>query len=195
MISESRLLPVPMKTGISPRKRESLLRRRYETFEHLCSTGGEGLPIDMGPSKYLEIVVSSYPELTRDKYPDLWAVFLDWLGSPLSPPWHYHICDAKSRLFFVNDSFLTAHSDHPDLSAMRRLCRYAKSLENVLLADDEASRAADEAADWKDWADTAAVKGLASDIVKMEICNQKAKFVTYLHQYVARLGVLTAKKS
>jgi len=115
-----RLTPLPPKSGVSPTRRARLLRERHAQFEALCA--GPGLPADLGPSAYLLTVMEGFP---RDE--NLSAVILDWLGSPLSPPWHFNISDSNRRLYFINDKTLTALSEHPELALMRELCRLARA--------------------------------------------------------------------
>lgn len=186
------ILPLPPRSGISPRKRAELLRKRYFQFEQLCISGGPGLDPETGPSRYLSVILDG---IDRRKFKDLHAVILDWLGSPLSKPWHYHICDGNGRLYIVNDKLLVAHSAHPDLSAMRRLRRFAQTiapgseLQAAAQAAVELEEAAAHALDWRDWADLDAVKGEPSTEVHLEIQSQKHKLIKYMKQYVSRLGI------
>ena len=178
---------MPPKTGVSPRKRALILRQRYFEFESLCqNSAGEGLAADTGASKYLSVVLEG---ATRLDDPDLAAVILDWLGAPLSPAWHFYIADANNRRYFVNDTLVTAVSDHPDLSAMRRLCRLSRRCELAAEAHREIEEDAATAADWADWADEGGQRGVSSDLVKLEILTQKIKLFKYMQQYVARLGI------
>ena len=184
------ITPLPDKVGISPSRRGEILRGRYFQYEALCLAGGPGLDTDMGPSRYLAEIFDS-----TARHPDLHAVLLDWLAAPLSKPWHFHVCDRNERLYLVNDALHVAHSSHPELSAMRRLQRFAltvprgSELQAAAEAAVEIKEAAMHALDWRDWADEDGVKGEASEQVKLEIQSQATRLITYLQQYIARIGI------